>query len=212
MAAVVNAAEPIEQRVILRNVSWQTYEQLLDEQQASSGTRLNYDRGVLEIMILSLKHERFKHIIATLVELIAAELAIDIEGAGSTTFRCEDLARGFESDACFYIQHAESIRSKETIDLKMDPAPELVIEIDITHASLDKLPLFAEFGVAEVWRYDGHQLTIFYLENGIYKVQPKSHGLPEVSGEMISKFINLSQLMKRSVWLQHVREWTARVI
>ncbi len=210
MAAVVNAAEStFEQKVILHNVSWQTYERLLDEQQASRNTRLNYDQGMLEIMILSLKHERLKHIIATLVELLAGELAIDIEGAGSTTFRREDLLRGFEPDACFYIQHAERIRSKENIDLRVDPPPDLVIEIDISHASLDKLPIFASLGVPEVWRYYNQQITLLSLQNSHYSPQSKSLVLPGISAEALTDLIAAGQTLKRGAWLQRVREWAA---
>jgi hypothetical protein len=58
-----------------------------------------------------------KHIIAVLVEFLAGEMEIDIEGGGSTTFRRQELARGFEPDECFYIQHAELVRGKKQIDL-----------------------------------------------------------------------------------------------
>jgi Uma2 family endonuclease len=210
MAAVIDGAESaFEQKVILHNVSWQTYERLLHEQPANRNTRLNYDQGMLEIMILSLKHERLKHMIATLVELLAGELAIDIEGAGSTTFRREDLLRGFEPDACFYIQNAEHIRSKEHIDLTVDPPPDLVIEIDISHVSLDKLPIFASLGVAEVWRYDGQQITLLSLQNGYFSAQSKSFVLPGVSVEALAELIAVGQTLKRGAWLQRVREWAA---
>ncbi len=171
MAAVLQSFAPAEQNIILHNISWETYERLLNEQQESGNTRLNYDRGSLEIMILSLQHERLKHTLATLVELIANERGLDIEGAGSTTFRRADAARGFEPDACFYFAHAERIRAREEIDLVIDPAPELVVEIDITHFSLNKFPIFAALGVAEVWRHDGRRLTI----QRAWKAQPTAN-------------------------------------
>ena len=92
-----------EQRVILHGVSWETYERLLADFAESHAAYFTYDRGVLEIMVLSCEHEQLKHILATLVEVLAEELEIDVIGGGSTTFRREDLARGFEPDACFYI-------------------------------------------------------------------------------------------------------------
>ena len=58
MAAVIRPPASAEQKVILRKISLETYERLLREQQDSAGTRLSYDRGALEIMILSLQHER----------------------------------------------------------------------------------------------------------------------------------------------------------
>jgi len=69
------------------------------------------------------------------VNVLAEELEIDIEGGGSTTFRRQDLARGFELDECFYIQHAELGRGENQIDLAQDPHPTLLSIIDITGPS-----------------------------------------------------------------------------
>jgi Uma2 family endonuclease len=81
----------------------------------------------------------------TLIGVIAEELEIGLEGVGSTTFRREDLARGFEPDACYYLTKAEYIRHKDDIDLAVDPPPELVIEIDITSPSLNKFSILASW-------------------------------------------------------------------
>lgn len=137
MATVPQPVEQATQKVILQHVSWDTYERLLSEREHSPGTRFNYDRGTLEIMIVSLRHERLKHRLSTLVEVIAEELGIDTEGAGSTTFRRRDARGGSEPDACFYFEHAARMRVQDDVDLDVDPPPELVIEIDITSPSLN---------------------------------------------------------------------------
>lgn len=195
------------QRLILRGVSWATYERLLADFQDSHTAHFAYDRGVLEIMVLSFAHETLKHIIATLVELLAGEMEIDIVGGGSTTFRREDLATGFEPDACFYIRHAARVRGKKHIDLAVDPPPDLVIEVDISSPSLNKLPIYAAIGVPEIWRYNDQVLTIFRLEEGKYQEQEESAALPGVTGLLVVRFIEESQELTRPVWLRHVREW-----
>lgn len=205
MAAVIHPPEPVARTVVLHNVSWETYERLLAEQ-ADSGARLSYDRGALEIMILSLRHERLKHLIATLVEMLALARDIDLEGAGSTTFRRRDLARGFEPDACFYFTHATLIRNRETIDLDVDPAPELAIEIDLSHSSLDKQPIMASLGIVEIWRYDGRKLDILRLEGEGYRSRGNSAVLPDISAEQLSRWIEAGQTLKRGEWLRGVRE------
>jgi Uma2 family endonuclease len=210
MIAVIRPQAPAEQKVILHNISWETYERLLREQQDSSSTRLSYDRGVLEIMILSLQHERLKHTLATLVELVAAERGTDIEGAGSTTFRRADVARGFEPDACFYLLHAARMRAREEIDLAVDSAPELVIEIDIASPSLNKLPIFAALGVTEVWRYDGHQLTISVLEEAAYCEQLESRLLPGITVTQLTQLIQSSRVLTRTAWTDQVRQVARR--
>ena len=195
------------QRVILRGISWATYERLLAEHQESSGTHFTYDRGALEIMVLSAGHEALKHTLALLVEILAEELNVDVYGLGSTTFRREDLERGFEPDACFYIQEEALIRGKAEIDLAVDPPPDLVIEIDITSPSLNKFPIFAAVGVREVWRYDGARVVILKLEDSKYVESVESTVLLKITGDTLTHFVEVSQQMKRTAWLRHVRKW-----
>src|SRR6266700_436280 len=161
MATVLHPPEQTTQRVILRRVSWETYERLLAEHEQCSSPRFTYDRGVLEIMSPSIRHERLNRSLATMCEVIAEELHIELDNAGSTTFKREDLTRGFEPDSCFYVQNVERVRDRDQIDLTVGPPPDLVIEIDISSSSLDRFPIFANIGVPEVWRYDGTRLIIF---------------------------------------------------
>jgi Uma2 family endonuclease len=197
-----------DQRVILHNISWETYERLLDERGDSSAPRLTYNRGVLEMMSPSPEHEKFNRRIAQLVLAVAEELGIEAEDLGSTTFRREDLERGFEPDSCFYIQNEEQVRGKDRIDLAVDPPPDLVIEIDITSPSFSKLPIYAQIGVPEVWRYDGERMTILVLEGSDYAETTESIVLPPVTSNVLTDFVEKSKSMKRTAWLEEVREWS----
>jgi Uma2 family endonuclease len=202
MATVLNAPE---QRVLLKNIDWQTYETLLAAHRGCSAPRFTYDRGSLEIMSPSAEHEEAKEILALLVNIWAEENQLDIRGLGSTTFRREDLGRGFEPDACFYIQSVDSIKGKVDFSLDVDPPPDLGIEIDITNSSLNKLPIFAQVGVPEVWRYDGERVTVFRLERKAYSSQPMSISLPGLAVELVSSLLRESRGMRRPDWLRRVR-------
>src|SRR6266542_2060418 len=79
------------QRVILYGVSWETYERLLADFQDSHAAHFTYDQGRLEIMVLSFEHEKINRLIHTLFEVVAEEMDIDFENAGSTTFKRADL-------------------------------------------------------------------------------------------------------------------------
>ncbi len=209
---VSRRASPPEagQRLILHGASWGTYERLLADFQDSHAAHFTYDRGVLEIMVLSAKHEELNRAVALLVEILALEMNINVRNLGSTTFTREDLARGFEPDTCFYIQNAARVRGKEEINLEVDPPPDLVVEIDITHPSLDKLPIYAAVGVLEVWRYDGQQLTIFTLEGEAYRTHEKSVALPGLTNQILSQFIAESKTSERLEWLRRVQEWARK--
>jgi Uma2 family endonuclease len=201
------SAPEVVQRVILHGVSWETYKRLLADFQESHAARFAYDRGVLEIMVLSTKHEEPNRTIALLVELLALEMRINVRNLGSTIFTREDLERGFEPDTCFYIRNAARVKGKEEIDLAIDPPPDLVIEVDIAHPSLDKLPIYAAIGVPEVWRYDGKQLTIFCFEEETYRTYEESRELPGLTSAVISQFIAESKTLDRLDWAQRIREW-----
>ena len=210
MSTVVS---PPEQRIILENTSWETYERLLAEHPNSASPRFTYDNGRLELMILSVEHERPNRRLALLVELIASEFDIDVEAVGSNTFRREDLLKGFEPDSAFYIsRHAEMVRGKKRIDLSEDPPPDLVIEVDITSPSLPRFPIFAATGVPEVWRYDGRQVQIFELETSSqsYALAAQSLALPAVTGEILTKFLRDGETMKNTVWMRAVRGWAQK--
>jgi Uma2 family endonuclease len=196
-----------EQKVILKGVSWETYERLLAEHAGESGTRFTYDSGVLEILVPSARHEKPNRILASLVEVLAEEMALNIESLGSTTLKRPDLLKGFEPDSCFYIQHAEAIRDNEEIDLTVDPPPDLVLEIDITSPSLDKFPLYAAVGVSEVWRYDGTHVTMYRLADERYVEIMHSVVLPLLTTERATRFLEERKQVPSTVWLRAVRAW-----
>jgi len=204
MATVLS---PPEQRVTLHNVSWETYERLLADLQDSSAPRMTYDRGTLEIMSPSSEHERYNRTVAQIVEELAVEMDMNIDSLGSTTFRREDIDRGFEPDSCFYIQNVARVRGKKRIDLSADPPPDLVIEIDITSPSLDKFPIFAQAGVPEVWRFDGDRLVIYELSGGEYLERDASIAFSSVTADDVTTFVKESETMNRPEWVRKLRDW-----
>lgn len=204
MATMIN---PNAQRVIIEGVSWTTYECLLADFGDSHAVRVAYDQGTLEIMAPSYAHEQLNVLIAMIISFIAAEMIMDFENAGSTTFKRADVGRGFEPDSCFYIQHVAAIRGKVTIDLDTDPPPDLVLEIDLTHPSLDKLPLYAAVGVPEVWRYTNDHLVMYRLTDNNYTVVETSGVLPDVARVDIQRWIEAGQQMPRTIWMKQVQGW-----
>ena len=199
---------PAEHRVILHNTSWVTYERLLKERGESRVPRFAYDRGELEIMSPSTEHESIAYYIGLLVALFAEEAGVDLCGAGSTTFDREDLERGFEPDACFYVRNAERVRGKPRIDLSLDPPPDLVIVVDITSPSLDKFPIYARAGIPEIWRHDGERLAIFELRGEEYIEVAESKILRPLTSEALSGFIAQRSSLDIMTWMRRVREWS----
>ena len=207
---------PPEGRVTLRNVGWETYELLVEEDPGRSAPRFFYDRGELEIVSPSFEHEAIADVISSLVVELAVNLEIDVVPARSTTFKHEELERGFEPDASFYFAgKIPRIRGKRRIDLDAgDPPPDLVVEVDITSPSASKLPIYARLRVAEVWRHDGDRLSILGLrddgeEGGYYAEIPESAILApaRVPGESLARLVEEGLTSGPPAWTRRVREW-----
>ncbi|PYV13463.1 MAG: hypothetical protein DMG07_14395 [Acidobacteria bacterium] len=193
--------------LILTEVPWAEYEQLLAELGEGYAVRVSYDQGRLEIMTPSAKHEKYKELILRLADLAADELGCDLDSFGSTTFKREQLAKGAEPDTCFYVQHAASVTGKDRIDLGIDPPPDVVVEIDVAHDSTGKLAIYASLGVPELWRYDERRLQIYHLTDREYVEAPGSRAFPVLTSDVLSRFLERSKTEPQRAVLKSFREW-----
>lgn len=196
---------PTQERIILHGVTWATFARLLADRGDSAGVRLTYDQGTVELTMPSPEHEWYKAALTQIVDAIAFARELHYENLGSTTFTREDLARGFEPDACFYLQHAAAIHDVRHLDLAIDPPPDLVIEIDITSPSLNKLPLYAAIGVPEVWRYSRDGMQVYQLGADSYVSIETSRVLPGVARADLTHFLDMARTTtNRTAWFKAV--------
>jgi Uma2 family endonuclease len=178
-------------RVVLRNISWYTYQSLITDFESEPALRLTYDRGTLEIRMPLDPDEAYKKLLGRLIEAAIEELNLEIRSLGSRTCDREDLARGLEPDQCYYIQNEAQVRDVEQIDLTHFPPPDLAVEVDISSSSLDRFSIYADLGIPELWRYDGRSLIIYRLEAGQYKTCDQSIALPQLQSRDITQFLDL---------------------
>ena len=61
-------------RLTFYEIDWEEYEQLLDQLGEESHFRISYDRGRLEIISPSAKHEKYKNLLHDLVLILSDEL------------------------------------------------------------------------------------------------------------------------------------------
>ena len=198
---------PAEQRTVLHNISWETFEALLRDTGEDRGSRFAYDCGVLEIMTPLFEHENPKIQFDRFILVLAEELGIEIISAGSTTLKRRIAKRGIEPDTCYYIQNEPAIRGKVKLNLETDPPPDLAIEIDITSSSVNKLGIYSALGVTELWRYDGQNLKFYQLIEEQYVECKFSIAFPIVSVSEISRFIQQSKSMGEIALLKSFRAW-----
>ena len=165
---MIATSTPAEQRTVLHNISWETFETLLRETGEDRGSRFAYDCGTLEIMTPLLEHESYKSNFGNFIIALAEELQIEIKSAGSTTLKRQVANRGIEPDNCYYIQNESALRGKQKLNLETEPPPDLAIEIDITNSSVNKFIIYSALRIPELWRYEGRNLKFYQLHSGQY--------------------------------------------
>ncbi len=198
--------------VVLQNVDWKTYKQILEDLDGTNNPRFFYDKGKLLVMPNSPEHEEIKDTITYLINILCEEFEMNGRSFGSTTYQRFDLSRGFEPDSCFYFgENEKKMRGVKRLDMSEHSAPDLVVEVDITSLSFDKLGIFASFGVPEIWRYDGEILEIGRLDGDVYLKSESSEILSKVTAEKLTEFIRQSDKLSRLDWQKKVRMWAKEI-
>jgi Uma2 family endonuclease len=174
-SAFVGGAVSDEQRILLSNVPWSTYVVLRDSLD-SSGVRMTYLKGSLEIMSPSRAHEVDKKQIARLFELFCLERDIPLYGYGSMTCRREEKQRGLEADECY-------CRDRD------GDVPDVAIEVIVTSPLLDKLEVYRGLEVREVWVYRNGRFDVHALHGDCYERIAASEIFPEVDLPAIALYV-----------------------
>ncbi|MBW4515519.1 MAG: Uma2 family endonuclease [Timaviella obliquedivisa GSE-PSE-MK23-08B] len=196
---------PPGHRVLFKDVSWQEFEEILEELGDRRASRLAYSKGMLEIRMPLPKHEKAKAIIGDLVKILLEETETDCENFASSTFKRKDIAQGIEPDDCFYIQNYAQMIGKDRVDLSLDPPPDLAIEVDVT--SRTQLDAYQTLGVPELWRYEEGNLRIDVLADGKYVESQVSPTFPNFPVPVIVQFVEQSLSAGRSATLRAFRQW-----
>jgi Uma2 family endonuclease len=195
------------QQFVLDDADWKLYEELLHR----IGDRhvfITYDRGRLELMSPSFKHDKRARLMGLLISVLAEELEIPMQGGGSTTFRREDLDQGLEPDQCFYVKNVGRVINKDEIDLSIDPPPDLAIEIEISYRMIKRIPLYESLGVPELWRDDGTHVRMYQLgDDRRYTEISRSNSFPVITPPQIDRLLNSADSTDEMNWMRGVRKW-----
>jgi Uma2 family endonuclease len=165
-------------RVILHGVSWEDYERILEIRGESSGVRIAYLDGELELMSPSKDHEWYKKTIARLLECWAEETGVELNGYGSWTLKERKEESGAEPDECYVVGVRDADR------------PDLAIEVIWTHGGLDKLEIYRRLGVREIWFWQEGRIEVHRLRGKRYEAIPRSEILPALDLDELVSFLD----------------------
>ncbi len=206
------APSRIKPAAVLYDIDWGTYTRLLRAFEHRHGFRLTYDRGTLEIMSPLWEHQRPAYLLGRLIDVLTEELWLPCEPGRCVTLRRRRKSRGLEPDNCYWIANAARLAGKTHLDLRVDPPPDLAIEMDVTRSSLDRMSIYAALGVPEVWRATSEDLTFHLLENGVYQVRAKSLSFPQLASVDLVRFLASLAQKGTTALVAEFREWVKQVL
>ncbi|MBD1812838.1 Uma2 family endonuclease [Microcoleus sp. FACHB-DQ6] len=118
-------------------------------------------------MIPSELHQNINCLLKRIVTALTKKVNLRVKGFGSTSLNCYDLQQGEEPNSCFSRQNLDSFIGKKLEILNCAP-PDLVIEVDITSLSSNRLPVYQHLGIIERELYRGVTVQIYKLQNTRY--------------------------------------------
>lgn len=150
------------------------YQRLLDERGEKSRPKYTFVDGRLTIVSPGHSHESIKRRLANFIEDILMILDVDYHPAGSVTlFTGPGTRTGVEADETYYLTNLDRVVDVENLVMGVDPAPDLVVEVVVTHPEGDALKAYAIFGVREVWVVKNSGL-VFLTLNAAGRYEPTS--------------------------------------
>jgi Uma2 family endonuclease len=199
-----------EKRMAFRSLDWQSFKQIQQLLTERTRARFTYDNGTLEITMPLEEHERYARLIELFIRILVVELGMRIKTMGSTTLDREDLLKSAEPDNGYYIQNYALVADHK-INLDVDPAPDLVVEVDITHTDINKNKLYASMGVPEFWRFNGREWKILCLDDGNYVEYDRSPTFPIVKKTDLYQFLEAALLDEVAAEI-NFRQWVKQHI
>jgi Uma2 family endonuclease len=192
---------------VLDDIDWPTYTRLLRAFAGRRRLRLTYDRGTLEIMAPLWQHEEPGRMLGRFIDVLTEELDLPCRLGGSVTLRRRGLKRGLEPDNCYWIASTPRLQGKTKLDLRVDPPPDLAVEIDVSSSSLDRMSIYAALKVPEVWRCDASGFAFHVLQGTRYAVQTHSLAFPQLASADLVPFLAQVAQIDDTALARQFRAW-----
>jgi Uma2 family endonuclease len=193
-----------DHELVFEGVSWESHVELNDAVEERHCPRMTYVDGRLTILTLSRPHDWFAERLAEFAKNLAQELQMLCEDAGSATYRRKRRKSGVEGDKTFYFgEHAEIMKGSKKINLRVQPPPDLAIDVEVSRSAEDKLIAWGRLGVPEVWRFDPiEEEAGFYLrrKDGTYDPVDRSLAFPVLTPTDLVEQMRLPDRLGAARW------------
>ena len=182
--------------------TWQDYQILSQQLGDRSSPRIKYRPGEILLMAPLPEHGRKIGIIADVVKALLDCLGQEYEAFTPITMNVPE-SRGIEPDYCFYIENWAAIAGKDRINWGKDPAPDLVIEVDVT--SYTDVNDYLPYQLPEVWLLT-NQLVIYSLQGDRYNEKTNSRYFPNNNvSDLIQECFQIAKQRNTSTAIRELR-------
>jgi Uma2 family endonuclease len=118
------------------------------------------------------------------------------------------LKRGFEPDHCYYVQHEPQMWDKTKINFKVDPPPDLAIEVEVTRKLGKKAEIYAAFRVPELWCWSENSLKVLELSpEGKYAARATSVCFPTFPIAKVAEVVRQLGTVHETDLILSFRDW-----
>lgn len=158
------------------------------------------------------RHERSGERLRMLIQAVAVALRIEFRSYASTLYRSPGEDAGVMPDASFYFSNATRVQERE-IDLAIDPPPDLVVEVVVSHSAAKAMGVCRTLNVPEVWVFDvpRQRLTFFHRKRtgehaGRYEPAERSLAIPVLTAQETFEKVN-DTAKDDGAYIRKIRKW-----
>ena len=194
--------------------TWEIYTALCELRGEKSRPRYIYFDERMTVVSAGLPHGGEAQRLGGLIEDILVGLRIGAYPLGSVTlWRSLKPKAGAEADKTYFLTNLDHVRGKKSLIMGVDPGPDLVVEVVVSHPPGDSLECYRLFGVREVWVLDNSGLSILVLSpNGHYEPSLASACFPFLSTEEISHWAFRDDIQNEIELRFQFRSWVEQTL
>ena len=194
--------------------TWEVYTGLVAARGDRSRPRYTFVDGRITVMSPGCPHEFRKTRLAALIDALLEWLHIDFQSYGEVTLlRSLKPRAGAEADATYYLTNIDKVVGKKDLLMGVDPPPDLVVEIVVSHREADALEAYRRFGVREVWVCKDGGLAFLVLgADGTYHASPTSALLPSLAAADLAPWVDRLDPRGERQIRRDFRAWVAATL
>jgi Uma2 family endonuclease len=206
-----------EKRFLIPGMTWQRYATFVGWLPEGSPIRVAFDGRNMELMVTGPKHDELAELLDAFFKTVAESLGVLYKPQRTTTWIRPEVERGLEADCCYYLAPAKleaafAASAANSNDVADYPNPDLAMEIDISRPEADRRAIYAAVGVAELWIFDGEDLTIERLGADKRYHAVEASGFLPVQAREVEHWLLNEDHKDQGAWKQRIRAWARKTL